>query len=153
MKDGYSTVVIEVALDPATNDQLKSLANSSILKSAKKIYMMHVFSSDMKHYAPNLFKEMPNFEKTGEIINDELEGLKKTLFGESDILDKVETRFFFDKNVKIRAVEFLKSVEADLVIAATRGEHGIEGLFTSSFSYFLIDHSPCDVHILRPLKK
>lgn len=50
---------------------------------------------------------------------------------------------------KEKVIEYLKEVKADLVITATRGKHGIEGLFSSSFTDHLVKHAPCNVLTLR----
>jgi nucleotide-binding universal stress UspA family protein len=47
---------------------------------------------------------------------------------------------------------YLKEVKADLVVTATKGKHGIDGFFSSSFTDYLCKFSPCDVLVMRPAK-
>lgn len=47
-------------------------------------------------------------------------------------------------------IEFLKNVNATLIVVATRGKHGFEGLFHSSFTDYMVKFAPCDVFVVRP---
>ena len=66
---------------------------------------------------------------------------------------QVEKKCFFDFEPQDRIRNYLKEVDAQLVVTASRGKHGIEGFFSSSFSDFLIKHAPCDVLVMRPKNK
>jgi nucleotide-binding universal stress UspA family protein len=61
-----------------------------------------------------------------------------------------KTSVLFDSDPKHRMTEYLKEQKADLAVVATRGKHGIEGLFSSSFADHLTRYSNCDVYVLRP---
>ncbi len=65
---------------------------------------------------------------------------------------QVVKKCFFDFDPQTKIKHYLNEVDAQLVVTASRGKHGIEGLFSSSFSDFLIKHSPCDVLVMRPNK-
>ncbi|MBY0415735.1 MAG: universal stress protein [Bdellovibrionales bacterium] len=60
------------------------------------------------------------------------------------------TKCFFDSSRERKIKEYLENVEADLVVTATRGKHGIGGFFSSSFTDYLCKFSPCDVFVMRP---
>jgi nucleotide-binding universal stress UspA family protein len=47
-------------------------------------------------------------------------------------------------------IEFLKKVNATLIVVATRGKHGFKGLFHSSFTDYMVKFAPCDVFVVRP---
>lgn len=47
-------------------------------------------------------------------------------------------------------IDLLKELKATLIVVATRGKHGLEGLFHSSFTDYMIKHAPCDVFVVRP---
>ncbi|MGE3611302.1 MAG: universal stress protein [Bacteriovoracaceae bacterium] len=49
-------------------------------------------------------------------------------------------------------INLIKKVNASLAVVSTRGKHGFEGLFHSSFTEHLIKFSPCDVYVVRPEK-
>ena len=59
---------------------------------------------------------------------------------------------FFEFNREKKILSYLKEVKADLVVTATRGKHGIEGFFSSSFTDYLTKFSPCDILVMRPKK-
>jgi hypothetical protein len=44
----------------------------------------------------------------------------------------------------------IKSLKASLVVISTRGKHGFEGLFSSSFTDHMVRFAPCDVYVIRP---
>ncbi len=56
----------------------------------------------------------------------------------------------YDREKTVR--DYLKAVNADLVVVATRGKHGLEGFFSSSFTDYLCKFSPCDFLVMRPGK-
>jgi nucleotide-binding universal stress UspA family protein len=47
-------------------------------------------------------------------------------------------------------IDFLRNVNATLIVVATRGKHGFEGLFHSSFTDYMVKFAPCDVFVVRP---
>lgn len=48
-------------------------------------------------------------------------------------------------------VEAIKRYKVNLMVVATRGKHGFDGLFHSSVTEHLIKFAPCDVYVVRPL--
>jgi nucleotide-binding universal stress UspA family protein len=48
-------------------------------------------------------------------------------------------------------IDTLKQLNATLLVVSTRGKHGFEGLFYSSFTDKMVKYSPCDVYVVRPL--
>jgi nucleotide-binding universal stress UspA family protein len=55
-----------------------------------------------------------------------------------------------DFNPEEEMVDILKNLNATLLIVATRGKHGFEGLFHSSFTDYMVKFAPCDVFVVRP---
>jgi nucleotide-binding universal stress UspA family protein len=49
-------------------------------------------------------------------------------------------------------VDLLNKSKADLIVVSTRGKHGFDGLFHSSFTDYMVKFSPCDVFVVRPSK-
>lgn len=47
-------------------------------------------------------------------------------------------------------IDILKRVKATLIVVATRGKHGFEGFFHSSFTDYMVKFAPCDVFVVRP---
>jgi nucleotide-binding universal stress UspA family protein len=55
-----------------------------------------------------------------------------------------------DFNPDEEIIETLRQVKADLVVVATQGKHGFEGLFHNSMTDHLVRFAPCDVYVVRP---
>ncbi len=49
-------------------------------------------------------------------------------------------------------ISTIKSLQSDLLVVSTRGKHGFQGLFQSSFADKMLKFSPCDVYVVRPRK-
>lgn len=47
-------------------------------------------------------------------------------------------------------IDVLKKIKASLIVVATRGKHGFEGLFHSSFTDYMVKFAPCDIFVVRP---
>ena len=153
MRHKYKTVVIEVSLDPKTIDQILTLKRSPILENAYSIHFVHIYNSELKPRYLELSEGKTDFEAIEKCVLDKLEEIKNEIIAGLDVIGYSKTHCIFDRNVKLKAIQYIKEINADLVVAATRGMHGIEGMFTNSFSNFLVDHAPCDVHIIRPIRK
>lgn len=65
---------------------------------------------------------------------------------------KLVLKCFFELSREAKITNYLKEVNADLVVTTTRGKYGIDGFFTSSFTDYLCKFSPCDVLVMRPAK-
>lgn len=50
-------------------------------------------------------------------------------------------------------IKIIKETHASLVVVSTRGKHGFNGLFHSSFTDQMVKFSPCDVYVVRPETK
>lgn len=47
-------------------------------------------------------------------------------------------------------ISTLKKLRCSLVVVSTRGKHGFDGLFHSSFTDQMVKFAPCDVYVVRP---
>lgn len=47
-------------------------------------------------------------------------------------------------------IDILKELRTTLIVVATRGKHGFEGFFHSSFTDYMVKFAPCDVFVVRP---
>lgn len=68
----------------------------------------------------------------------------------TDYNGPVEFHITKDFHPEEEVIDLLKNLKATLVVVATRGKHGFEGLFHSSFTDYLVKFSPCDVFVVRP---
>lgn len=67
-----------------------------------------------------------------------------------DFKGKVEFLVTKDFNPEEEIIDILKNVNATLIVVATRGKHGLEGFFHSSFTEYMVKWAPCDVFVVRP---
>lgn len=143
-------VVICASLNDESLKNLESLKGDPILQNAR-IHLVHcfeiqVYTSDFSPYIYPTEEKYPEIESATLKI---LENLAAKIVPESEVVKKC----FFSQSPKQKVKEYLEEIDADLCIVATRGKHGIKGLFSSSFAEHLVKYSPCDLHILRPRKE
>lgn len=141
-------VVLCASLNDPSLDLLGTLENSELIKDAN-VHLIHCFEVQLytADFAPYIYpteEKYPEIEEASQVI---LKPLKDKL---QKNVHSIESKVFFSQSPKQKIKDYLKEINADLVVVATRGKHGIEGLFSSSFAEFLVKFSPCDVHILRP---
>lgn len=143
-------IVICADLNENSLDTIKTLQHDIDLKGAT-LHFVHAFeirlyNADM---VPVIFPteaQYPDIEKSTLSILSKLAqdvGAKE---------DQVQLKCFFTHSREQQINSYLKEVKADMVVIATRGKHGIEGLFSSSLADFLCKYSPCDVLVLRTKK-
>lgn len=143
-------IVLCVDLNQESIDTLKLLSGKINLKHSR-IHLVHVFENHLYNadLVPFVF---PLPEQHKEIEKSAVEILKR-LGTDLDVpTENVNAKCFFSFSREQKIKEFLTEVDANLVVIATRGRHGIEGFFTSSLTDFLCKYSPCDVFVLRPKK-
>lgn len=143
-------IVLCVDLNQESIDTLKLVAEKINLKHSQ-IYLVHVFENHLYNadLIPFVF---PLPEQHKEIEKSALEILNR-LGRDLDLPpENIETNCFFAFSREKKIKEFLTEINANLVVIATRGRHGIDGFFTSSLTDFLCKYSPCDVFVLRPTK-
>lgn len=145
-------IVLCASLNDESLDLLKELKDSSLFKDST-VHLVHCFEVQLytADFAPYIYPTEDKYPEIEEASKTILQGVEDTLKGNSNI-KSFETRVFFSQSPKQKIKEYLEDIKADLVVVATRGKHGIDGLFSSSFAEFLVKFSPCDVHILRPKK-
>ena len=139
-------IVIEVSLEEKLLDQLKSLASNPILENAKNIHLVSIINDSMKSMLPLNLES----EKQQRNYLEELHQKLQASFGLKDN-SKFQSHFHYSNDEKIIALKFLEQNQSDLVVTATRGNNGIKGVFQNSFTEFLIENSPCDVYVVRPV--
>ena len=149
MKEKYTSVVIEVSMEDSLLDQLKYLQNSPILKFADQVHFIHIYNDQSDTKFPVNIDSKSNSE-VEKYISDKLKGLMDDLKPD-DVKGEWFFKVLFHSDYKLHTLQFLKEVKADLVVLATRGEQGIQGMFKDSLSFYLAENSPCDVYILRPV--
>jgi nucleotide-binding universal stress UspA family protein len=144
------TIVLCVDVNQECLDTLKTLPSKFDLRNAQ-VHLLHVFenqvyNADLAPWVIPMPEQKPEIEKS---INETLMKLALDLDLNSESI-QVKCVFAFSREHEVK--EYLTQVKADVVVLATRGKHGVIGLFTSSLADFLCKYSPCDVFVLRPRK-
>jgi len=144
-------IVLFASLTDDSLSSLKRLKESSFFSQDCTIHLVHCFeiqtyTAEFSAYTYPTTAQYPEFEEGARNV---LKVLEKNLSEKFNHL-KFQTSILFSTDPKHKLTDYLKENKADLAIIATRGKHGIEGLFSSSFADHLIRYSSCDVHVLRP---
>lgn len=65
---------------------------------------------------------------------------------------KGKIQFHLDSNFNPAedVIQTIKASKSNLVVVSTRGKHGFDGLFHSSFTDHMVKFAPCDVFVVRP---
>ena len=142
-------VVICCSLEDENIELLKALKGKSALEDATlhfvHIFEIHVYTSD---FSPYIFPSEDKYPEIEEASKKVMRTVAENVCTPSE-LEKSKVECYFAYSPKQKITEYLQEVGADLVVVASKQKHGIEGLFSSSFTEHLVKYSPCDVHILR----
>jgi nucleotide-binding universal stress UspA family protein len=68
----------------------------------------------------------------------------------ADFSGEVKFEITKDFHPEEEIIDILKNIKATLIVVATRGKHGFEGFFHSSFTDYMVKFAPCDVFVVRP---
>ena len=142
-------IVICANLNDDSLELLRALKGSALLKESATIHMVHcfeiqIYTSDLAPYVFPTKEKYPEIEEASLRVLDELR--EKLEIPKERSVEKC----FFSESPKKKIKDYLDEVDADLCIIATRGKHGSQGFFSSSFAEHMVKYSPCDIHIMRP---
>lgn len=147
-------IVVAVPLEDELLDPLYDWGSHFDFTNVESVHFVHIVK---KTVTPLEFGLITTPDET--IYQDMVPTLEKFLKDESrKILPKsfkgeVTFQLTRDFNPEEEIIDILKSKEANLVVVATRGKHGFEGLFHSSFTDYMVKFAPCDVFVVRPERK
>jgi nucleotide-binding universal stress UspA family protein len=144
-------IVVCVDLNQDSVDTIKSLTRKIDLRGSR-IYLVHVFENQL--YNADLVPFMyPLPEQHHAIEVSAIEILNK-LGRDLDVpIEEFHAKCFFAFSREHKIKEYIDEIGATMVVLATRGRHGIVGLFSSSLADYLCKYSACDVFVLRPHQK
>ena len=146
-----NTVVVCVSLkDERETDELKSLAGSSFLNDAE-IHFVYVFKQNLyfNELSPYTFPNEEQFPSIEQAVEKILENVAKNIIPDPRSVSKIHFHCLFNNDPKLRMVEFLKDVKADLAVCSIRAAQGIESVFMSSFTDYLCKFAPCNVLVVK----
>ena len=146
-------IVVCVDLKQNSLDTLKKhfMNDDSLNFHNVKFHFVHIFEIYNFHaeIVPVIF---PTEEEFPELKKRAITTLEKLAHDIGLKSDQVILKCFLEHSREEKINSYLNKVKADMVVVASRGKHGIEGFFLSSFADFLCNYSPCDVLIIRPNK-
>ncbi|AUN97746.1 universal stress protein [Bacteriovorax stolpii] len=149
-EDPMKNYVLCASLEEDSIKTLAKLKRDLDLTDAKVHFVtvieIQVYNSELSAYVYPVESQYAEIESSAVAIQ---KNLAKTLG-----VPEAQATFkcFFDHSPEAKVKDYLEKVNADLVVTATRGRHGIAGFFSSSFTDFLCKYSPCDILVLRPSK-
>lgn len=142
--------VLCTTIEDSCLDTLKRLKKDIELKHAV-IHLINIVEIQVYNveFAPYVYPTEAQYADIEKNALDKLKNLQHAL----GVEDKnIIMKCFFEHSREQKIKHYLNEVNADLVVTATRGKHGIQGFFSSSFTDFLTKFSPCDVLVMRPTK-
>lgn len=117
----------------------------------KEIHFIHVVKKNVTPLEFGLV-EMPD-EKTFQEMAPNLENYLRTE-AQKIVPKSFSGECYFhvtrDFSPEEEMISLLKKIQVSMVVVSTRGKHGFDGLFYSSFTDQMIKFSPCDVYVVRP---
>lgn len=140
--------VLCTTLEEESINTLKKLKNDIELKNAHihiiTVVEKQIYTVDLAPYVYPVENQFAAIESSALSL---LNSLAQELGVENN---QVTCKCFFEYDREKKVKEYLDDVNANLVVVATRGKHGMAGFFSSSFTDYLCKFSPCDVLVMRP---
>ncbi len=116
----------------------------------EEVHFIHAYQTQV--YADNFnvttYPDHDEFEK----FKGDIEGVLKSPCKDTlpkDLIKNSMTNVFLSPSPKVDIYKYAKMKDVDEIIIITRGLHGLEGIFHSSFADFMMKHSQCELTILR----
>ena len=142
-------IVLCVDLNQKCLDTLKTITKSIDLNNCR-IHLIHAF--EIHFYNIDLLPVIYPTEEQYPEIERSTVGILNQLGADLGLDPRNMTcECFFTHSREEKIKEYLHAVNADMTVVATRGQHGIEGLFSSSLADCLVKYSPCNVFVMRPV--
>lgn len=140
-------ILVSMPIDESVQQRLFSALNKcSFLSATDEVDFVHVFRQDNFGYmtTPIIY---PDEEQKIEIQKNLTQAFAKLT--EDLNFEQKKFQIQFSETPKAQMIEYIKHSQPDLVIAFTKEKHGLKDYFASSFTEYLIKHSPVDVLVLR----
>jgi nucleotide-binding universal stress UspA family protein len=148
----HTKIALALPLEEKLLDPLYHWGKRFDWSEVKEVHMIHVVKKNITPLEFGLV-EMPD-EKTFR----ELEPTLHKFMGDeakkiipSDFKGKILIHVSRDFNAADEVIKELKKAQVSLIVVSTRGKHGFEGLFHSSFTDQMVKFAPCDVYVVRPV--
>ena len=143
-------LLICVDLQDQSTLPYKDYFNTTRLDNIEEITLIHAFQKQI--YADNFmvttYPPTDEYEKIQKTAENFLNELAKAMIPEG-LQEKVKTECILTHTPQKDLVEYADKNKMTELVISTRGLHGIEGLFASSFAEYMIRHAHCPLTILR----
>jgi nucleotide-binding universal stress UspA family protein len=120
------------------------------LQAVKEVHFVHGFQS--QHYADAFYfniyppeNDYGDIEKSVQEVLKPLEDIVKEANSEIQVVRKC----IIVISPKGSLCDYAKDKNIDSMVIGTRVKHGIAGLFSSSFTEYMVRHAPCELRIIR----
>lgn len=139
-------VLVAVDLSDHSMNLLKKKMKTKDWLAVSEVHFVHGFQLQL--YADNFFfTAYPMEDQYGDVeksVSELLDQLANSQFEEGSS-QKIFKKCLISSAPTHEIVEYAKENKIDEIIIGTRGKHGIEGVFSSSFAEYMIRHVPCDL--------
>lgn len=144
-------IVVALPLEESLLSPLHEWGKKFDFAHVDSVHFLHVVKKNITPLEFGLI-ETPD----EETYHDMMPALEKFLKEESkkilpaDFSGEISFQLTKDFHPEEEVIDILKARRATLIVVATRGKHGFEGLFHSSFTDYMVKFAPCDVFVVRP---
>lgn len=150
----YQNITIALSVEDELLQPLYRWGSAFDFSEVKTIQLIHIIK---KHVAPIEFGLMESPDEA--TLREMIPTFKKFLENEGQKIIpssfkgqiNYEVKSDFHPNEKI--IEYLQETKTELLVLSTRGKHGLDGFFHSSFTDYMTKFAPCDLFVVRPQAK
>jgi nucleotide-binding universal stress UspA family protein len=143
----YKKIVLACSLEE-NGAQVFQKLNEFNWTGATVFHLVHIFKVQVmvNDFTPFIYPDEGQQSSIEDLVLSQLKASRErwSMQGKTSV-----EKCFFDTNPKKKLVDYLSEVQADLVVLTSHQKEGLDGVFSSGFSEYLLRHSPCDVLVLR----
>lgn len=145
----FSKVAVALDMDVSTIETLSQIKKLNIPTNTE-IHLVYIFEYAAGSFDFNIVvpPSPDDLDKIQLIMAEKMEALKPNFGLENHT--KVICKCIVSGNAKQEFLNYADSIQADLIIAASKERRGFLGLFESSFTSFLNKFSRANIVVLRP---
>lgn len=148
----YENIIVAMPLEEELLNPLYDWGKRFDWSEVQSVHFVHIVKKNITPLEFGLM-EMPDENAYQEMVPTIEKFLKDEArkFVPPNLLNKASFHVSADFHPEDKIVEFINFLKADLIVVATRGRHGFNGLFHSSFTDHMVKFAPCDVFVVRPV--
>ena len=145
----YKRVAVAVDMDEVSITTLSQIKDLNI-PTESHIHLVHIFELNFfsLDFFPPLQPTPENYLLIQKLMEEKLLAVQKKLGLEDH--ENVVLKCLFSSNAKHEFVKYSNTIQASVVIAASKEKEGFSGLFESSFTSYLNKFSHKNFILFRP---